>query len=133
MRQTLKTRFLYSIITIIVFLSLYLISKLFFSKSYLLEWTARHMYMGIWIIAIILLLFNKIKIGFSITIGNILGILIGQFLGDWIRHKNMLKTTTNTKPEIAYRLQHHLGVEIWILTLFLVVTICMLFDFIKKK
>lgn len=104
-------------ITIIIFATLYFTSKTVFAKLYLFQWTARHHYLYVWIFSIILLYYKKHIVSFSITFGNLCGILIGQFLGDYIQHKNILKITTAMSSEQKYSLYHHPGVEYWIITI----------------
>ena len=104
-------------ITIIIFAALSLVSQTVLSKLYLFEWTARHHYLYVWIFSIILLYFKKSIISFSITCGNLFGILIGQFFGDYIRYKNILKITASMSSEQKDSLYHHPGVEYWIITI----------------
>ena len=54
---------------------------------------------------------------FSITFGNLFGILIGQFFGDCIKYKNILKITAEMSLEQKYSLYHHPCVEYWIVTI----------------
>lgn len=104
-------------ITIIIFAALYLLSKTVLSQLYLFEWTARHHYLYVWMFSIILLYCKKSIISFSITCGNLFGILIGQFFGDYIRYKNILKITAVMSSEQKDSLYHHPGVEYWIITI----------------
>lgn len=104
-------------ITVIIFAALYLLSKTVLSQLYLFEWTARHHYLYIWIFSIILLYCKKSIISFSITFGNLFGILIGQFFGDYVRYKNILKITAAMSSEQKDSLYHHPGVEYWIITI----------------
>lgn len=104
-------------ITIIIFAALYLLSETVLSKLYLFQWTARHHYLYIWIFSIILLYCKKYIVSFSITFGNLFGIVIGQFFGDYIRYKNVLKITAEMPSEQRYSLYHHPGVEYWIITI----------------
>lgn len=104
-------------ITIIIFAALYLLSKTVLSKLYLFQWTARHHYLYIWVFSMILLYCKKDIVSFSITFGNLFGILIGQFLGDYIKYKNILKITAEMSLEQKYSLYHHPGVEYWIITI----------------
>lgn len=105
------------IATIAIFLILYLVSKIYLRNLYLFEWTQRHCYLGIWIIAIGLILLNKTLISAFISVGNVVGIFLGQYMGDWIRKITMSQITAGMEPETVYQLQHHPGVEIWLLTI----------------
>jgi len=103
--------------TIILFAALYFASKTVLSKLYLFQWTATHHYLYVWIVSIVLLYYKKLIVSFSITCGNLFGILIGQFFGDYIRYKNILKITAEMSSEQKYSLYHHPGVEYWIITI----------------
>lgn len=105
------------IVTIIMFFGFYFVSEIYLQKLYLFEWTSRHLYLGIWMIAIALILFNKILISFSITIGNFAGVVLGQYMGEWLRQQNISKIVPAMDPQTVYQLQHHPGVEIWLLTI----------------
>lgn len=133
MKQILRFKVLCLIVTIMIFMTLYIVSKCYFSELYLFEWTERHLYIGIWLVALILIVYDKMKISFAITFGNLIGIFIGQFGGDLIREKNMLKITSEMKPENIYHLQHHPGVEIWILIIIFEVVLAMISNYVKKN
>lgn len=105
------------VVTIIMFFGFYFVSEIYLQKLYLFEWTSRHLYLGIWMITIGLILFNKILISFSITIGNFAGVVLGQYMGEWLRQQNMSKIVPGMNPQTVYQLQHHPGVEIWLLTI----------------
>lgn len=108
----------YSLITtIVIFFALYFVSKIYLQDMYLFEWTQRHYYLGMWIIAIGLILGNRILISFSISVGNFVGVLLGQYVGDWIKELTMSQIVSGMDPETVYQLQHHPGVEIWLLTI----------------
>ena len=73
-------------ITIIIYVALYLLSQTVLSKLYLFRWTATHHYLYVWIFSTVLLYCKKYIVSFSITFGNLFGILIGQFFGDCIKY-----------------------------------------------
>lgn len=100
--------------TAVVFGGLYFVSKVFLDDFYLFQWTARHYYLYVWILSTILIYYGKPVISYAITLGNILGILLGQFLGGYVRARNILKITMDMPPEQKQLLYHHPGVEYWI-------------------
>jgi len=104
-------------ITIIIYVALYLLSQTVLSKLYLFQWTATHHYLYVWIFSTVLLYCKKYIVSFSITFGNLFGILIGQFFGDCIKYKNILKITAEMSLEQKYTLYHYPGVEYWIVTI----------------
>lgn len=53
-----------------------------------------------------------------ITVGNVVGIVLGQLLGEVIKNFRMKEITVKTSAEEAYQLSQHYGVPIWALTIF---------------
>lgn len=106
------------IIQFMIFIILYAVSVTVFSNKYLYKWTADHKYLYIWIIILILTIYRQHIIALLLTCGNVIGVLIGQSLGDYIRNENMKKITEIMTAEQVYHLQKHYGFVIWILTLF---------------
>lgn len=113
--KKVKIRLLMILYQSIPFFILFIVTKLFMNDFYLFEYMARHLYFYVWIIIFLLIYKNKFIIASSLNIGNILSLVIGQFLGDYIKHTNSQKITSTTLPELKYRLQLHHGVEIWLL------------------
>ncbi len=106
------------IITAIVFLGLYLVSTTYLQEFYLFEWTADNHYLYVWVIAIVLILVNKIRTSFALTLGNFVGILIGQFLGEWMLNQNIRKIVPGMDAQTVAELKYtHRGFEIWLLTM----------------
>lgn len=70
-----------------------------------------------WLIAIVFIMANKIFISFSVTIGNLIGLILGQYVGDWIRNKTMSQIVPSMDAQTIYELHYHSGVEIWLLTI----------------
>ncbi len=117
MDSTSKNKIYALIITAIVFLGLYLVSTTFLQELYLFEWTADNHYLYVWVIAVVLILVNKIRTSFALTLGNFIGTLIGQFLGDWMRYESMKKIIPGMDAGIEAQLRLHYGVPIWLLTM----------------
>ena len=72
--------------------------------------TSRNFYCGIWSLCLILILCQKPLPAFFVTAGNIIGVVIGQFLGDLIRTENIKKITDTMNPQQIYELHNHPGV-----------------------
>ena len=79
--------------------------------------------MWTWVFAIGFILGNRIFISFSITVGNLAGVIIGQYLGDRIRAYTISQIVPGMDAETVYRLHDHPGIEIWLCTLFFFVVI----------
>ncbi|MDO5718994.1 MAG: hypothetical protein Q4P34_08415 [Tissierellia bacterium] len=110
----LESRIKNCLITLLPFVVLYLLSKTVFDNIYLFNWTARNFYLFLWILAIAFAILGKMIYAKAISFGNIVGILIGQFFGDFLRNKNMAKITESMTEEQKYHLRSHKGVAIWL-------------------
>ncbi|MBQ7431945.1 MAG: hypothetical protein IJV50_00525 [Lachnospiraceae bacterium] len=108
---------IYFVITLLIYFGLYAISKIWLRDAYVLEWTARHVYLCTWLVALILIFFDWLRVSFAITLGNLVGIGIGQIIGDWMQSYSMQKITADMSAEMIYRLQLHYGVVLWLFTI----------------
>lgn len=122
-----------SIVIISIFFLEFLVSQLFFKDLFLFNWTSHYFYWHIWVLALLFVYFRKMISAYFIVIGNTIGILIGQFVGDALRNKNMLKITTDMSVEEKYHLGHHPGVEIWLMSIIVFLIISFIISRILKK
>ena len=115
----IRSKIMLLFLQLMTFLIFYFISMVILDRSYyLFRWTADNLYLYIWIPIIILTLKDKGDIALVITIANMFGIIVGQFLGDYIAYVNQERITAETPPEIVWALvETHLGFQIWILVL----------------
>lgn len=100
-----------------VFGVLYLISMTLLNKVYLFEWTARNLYCYVWVAVAVLIVLDKLRIAYAVTLGNLLGVIIGQYLGDLIKAQRVKQITPETTPDMTYELSTHYGVNIWAITI----------------
>lgn len=110
-----------AIIQMLIFILTFVISRKYFADVYVFEWTSRRYYLYIWLGVLILTYLDKKYISYAITLSNVIGLFIGQYLGDYIQSINMAKITNNTDAENVYRLSMHYGVFIWIFCIMLAV------------
>lgn len=115
--RNLKNKAITLIASAAVFGILYLLSMTLLNKVYLFEWTARNLYCYVWAIAAVLIVFDKLIVSYFVTFGNLIGILIGQFLGDFIRSQRMKLITPETTSDVEYFLSYHYGAFIWAITI----------------
>jgi len=111
-----------------IFSFLYFISMVILDRSfYLFRWTADNRYLYIWVMVGFLIIFDKKNIACILTVGNVIGVLLGQFLGDYIQSINMAKITPEMTDEMIWSsgLMSHPGFHIWIFTLFLSLVIAL--------
>ena len=62
---------------------------------------------------IILCIRNKCDVGWVITMANVLGIVVGQVLGQEIKNLGIAKINEATSNERTYQLSKNYGVVIW--------------------
>lgn len=115
--------------TAFLFLALYGLSMTTLQDFYLFEWTARHKYIGLWAVALLFLLMGKLFLSYAVA----LGILAGQFLGDWLRAQSIQKITPDMNAETVYHMYHHPGVEIWLAVVALFVLVSILLHLARRK
>lgn len=123
----------FSAMQLATFAIIYILASTVLSDIYLLEWTADHLYLYIWVPVILLTLSKKTIIALALTIGNIFGILLGQLVGDAIKYSNMQKITNVMKEEQKYYLMSHKGVFIWIFTILIFLIFGVMISSIKKS
>lgn len=112
-----RQKMIHLIVWLLPFAGLFVLSKLFLSHVYWFEWTARHYYLFLWGIVILFVLWDKPVIAALLSLGNLLGILIGQFLGDGIRAINISRIKPDMSAEKVSRMYHHPAFEIWLITI----------------
>lgn len=116
-KMSIKGRIIFTSAQLASFIIIYILSRTALSDVYLFEWTAHNHYLYIWIPVILLSMFNKTIISLFLTAGNLIGIILGQVLGDIIRRNNILKITDAMTEGEKYYLRSHKGAYIWMLTI----------------
>lgn len=115
MRRILTT-FMHCILILLTFYILFYLSHTVFTL-YLFIWTAHNNYLYLWVICVILTIFRKPLVAYSITVGNVAGVIIGQYLGDYIQAVRSAKITDTMSVEMIYYLENHYGAFIWLLVI----------------
>ena len=100
-------------VTVFLYLPLYFLSVSALKDIYLYEWTARRLYCGIWVFAILLIAYEHTILSHVISVGNLFGIVFGQSIGDQIIVMQMNRISENSSPEEIYYAQQHYGAFIW--------------------
>ncbi|MBD5128526.1 MAG: hypothetical protein HDT43_01155 [Ruminococcaceae bacterium] len=114
--RNLKNKAAALIIGVVVFGVLYLLSRTVLESVYLFEWTSRNLYCYVWVLAAALIVFDKLIVSYSVTLGNLLGVVIGQYLGDFIKAQRVKEITPETTPDMVHELSMHYGAGIWAIT-----------------
>ena len=120
------------LVTLLIYFLIFYLSHTLF-QDYLFVWTAQNKYCYIWVLSLLLILMQKPLISYCITLGNIFGIFIGQYLGDHLRAVNMSKITQYSTAEEQWHLSLHYGVLIWIIVIVLVSAIGLIYSIYMKK
>ncbi|MDR1355816.1 MAG: hypothetical protein LBJ43_06150 [Propionibacteriaceae bacterium] len=100
-----------------VFAILYALSRTVLKDIYLFNWTARHRYWNAWILVVVFSAFRKPILSFAVTIGNIVGIVLGQVLGDYIKMRRIQLITDDMDEATKWGLRTNYGVFIWLVTI----------------
>ena len=125
-----KTHFGFLLIVFFAYVSCYLLSQTVLHEIYLFEWTADHYYLCLWAASVTFYFLEMYKAAFITVMGNWAGILIGQWLGDFIIKINAAKITPDMYVGKVWQLKTHYGVLIW-LTVFLIS--CIVGIIVEKK
>ena len=116
------------LVTLLIYFLIFYLSHTLF-QDYLFVWTAQNKYCYIWVLSLLLILMQKPLISYCITLGNILGIFIGQYLGDHLRAVSMSRITQYSTAEEQWHLSLHYGVLIWIIVIVLASVVGLLYTF----
>lgn len=119
------------LVTLLIYFLIFYLSHTLF-QDYLFVWTAQNKYCYIWVLSLLLILMQKPLISYCITLGNILGIFIGQYLGDHLRAVSMSRITQYSTAEEQWHLSLHYGVPIWIIVIVLASVVGLLYTFYVK-
>lgn len=119
------------LVTLLIYFLIFYLSHTLF-QDYLFVWTAQNKYCYIWVLSLLLILMQNPLISYCITLGNILGIFIGQYLGDHLRAVSMSRITQYSTAEEQWHLSLHYGVLIWIIVIVLASVVGLLYTFYVK-
>ncbi|MDB8678238.1 hypothetical protein [Mediterraneibacter gnavus] len=84
-------------------------------------------------LCLILIFCQKPLPAFFVTAGNIISVVIGQFLGDLIQTENIKKITDTMNPQQIYELHNHPGVSLWLLVIVLFLILGLITDLFFNK
>lgn len=98
----------------------YIVCEEILRHVYVFEWMAHNNYVYTWIFPLIMIIFDKNIVAYCASFGNLGGMFIGQYLGDFIcalRMKQITPGMEETNPGLYWSLRSHYGVFIWGFTL----------------
>ena len=128
-------KYIYWVIEVLIFSAVFLLAYTIFSDEYLFGWATHNwkLYLILSIIPLLLLFFKKQLVSVFMGTGIVVGLFIGNYLGDLIRKLNMEKVVEGmTNQEIA-RLHHDPGFSIWIVIILLSIIIGVIVQTIISK
>ena len=101
---------------------------------YFFGWLIHNNFAYIWVVMIIFTMFGKYLYSYAIAIGNIIGILLGQVLGEYILMLSKEKTATETNIDKIRVLENsYYHVYIWLSFIIIVVVLVFINKLISKK
>lgn len=104
-------------LTAAVFLLLVGITELFLPDVYLFEWGVHNRYWYVWVVPFVLILLGRYGLSAAVTVGFLVGMIVGQAAGDLLVAWNTAKITPDMGPGEVYQLTSHKGVFIWLGTI----------------
>lgn len=129
-------RLKHSIIQMLIFIATYLLAKFMATVdtvgSNIFGWAVHNDFFHLWILPLIFTLLGSVRTGYTIVTSNVIGLFIGQYLGDYLRALNVSKITPNMSNEEIYRLNSHKGYFIWIGTILLSMLLVWVISFIHR-
>lgn len=106
------------------------------NSEYLFGWLAHRWYRPFFFVFapfVILAMTGKRKLQTLWALGSVTGLFLGNYLGEFVRQRNIAKITADTGAEQIHRLYHHPGVEIWLGTLVVFMLIGVALKYRKRK
>ena len=120
-------------IFLLPFLLLHILSSTVLRDVYLFEWMRRENYLFVWIIVAVVALFGKYYAAGIITGGYIVGIIVGQVLGDFINTQTIKKITDDMPYEQVDSLMSHYGFQIWAVVFLISIIVACIVQALQHK
>jgi len=123
----MKKRIALYVILLSPFVLLWIFGETIGKDLYVFEWLSHNRYCYVWIAVILLLIFKQDTASIFLSVGNIAGVLLGHFIGNFLNARSMSQITDSMDQEEIYHLSTHYGVYIWAITvvIFLIIGIVM--------
>lgn len=121
------------ITAVIVYLGLQVLSMTALSEVYTFKWMADHLYCCTWISVIVLIAFDCASLSYYVTFGNLIGTIVGELLGGFIREQRMGKITPEMEAGEIHERSIHYGVLIWLITIIVFLAVGIIVNIILSK
>ena len=133
MKEIMLKRLKPLIIQLVIFGITYSISFVL-RERYFFGWLIHNNFAYIWVVMIIFTMFGKYLYSYAIAIGNIIGILLGQVLGEYILKLSRAKIATETNVDKIRVLENsYYHVFIWLSFIIIVIVLVFINKLISKK
>lgn len=128
-------KYVYTIFETIILSAVAWLAFTTLNTEYLFGWAAHNwqFYLFLSVSALLLIVFNKQIVSVYMTLGIVVGIFAGNYLGNSIKEYSEEKIVEGMKAEEIYRHQHHPGFEIWIGIILLSIICGIFIQNIKKS
>lgn len=123
----------YLFLTALVYFVMILWDKFLPDDLWMFHEAADISFLYMWLISISLIACDQNVVAMAITIGNAVGIVIGQFLGDLVYSFNSFKVTDDMDVQAIHHLMQHRGIFIWIYTILLFTIVSVLLEIVWYK
>lgn len=112
--RNLKNKGITLAVGVVVYLGLQILSMTLLNSVYTFEWMGRNLYCYTWVLALVLIVFDKTVMAYFVTFGTLIGTAVGEILGNYIRDWQMNHITPDmTEIDIMMIRSSHQGVFIW--------------------
>lgn len=107
----------------------------FLKEEYFFGWLVHNktIYIGLFIITMIMISIGARKLAYCTFAGNLIGIILGQFLGNLFQSKNMAKIEPGMSEQMRYQLSSGKHVFIWATILIVFIILGLILDSAKNS
>jgi hypothetical protein len=128
-----KGRLILLSIELLLFVILYIVTRLWLSEVYLFEWAGRRLFLFVWVLTAMLVLAGRKIASVILTASSIAGLFFWQFVGDAMRNYNISTITADMDAGLQAELRSHKGAYYWMMTLVAAVVIGVALEIIIAK
>lgn len=121
------------IVGVIAYLGLQILSMSLLKEVYTFGWMADHQYCYTWVAVIVLIAFDRTLLSYFVTFGNLIGTIVGEVVGGFIKEQRMSQITADMKVEEIWARSLHYGVLIWLITFIAFLIVGIVIDIILTE
>jgi hypothetical protein len=102
---------------LLLFVALFVVTKLWLADVYLFEWAGRRLFLCVWAVVALFALSGRKIASIILTVCSIAGLFLWQFVGDAMRNYNISTITADMDAGLQAELRSHKGAYYWMMTL----------------